>query len=116
MPFGLSVGDLSTHMLVLGQTGTGKTAAVIRPVVWQWQEAKAGGLLVLDGKGQLPKELAGLPGYQVISPESSNFNAIQNLQPDEVADTLFQLFSSDKDRNPFVHRTQFGNLARYFHR
>lgn len=29
MPFGLSVGDLSTHMLVLGQTGTGKTAAVI---------------------------------------------------------------------------------------
>lgn len=112
MPFGLSVGDLSTHMLVLGQTGTGKTAAVIRPVVWQWQEAKAGGLLVLDGKGQLPKELTGLPGYQVISPESSNFNAIQNLQPDEVADTLFQLFSSDKGNAGDVSGSEWEQFAR----
>ncbi|WP_185966334.1 type IV secretory system conjugative DNA transfer family protein [Ectopseudomonas mendocina] len=112
MPFGLSIVDLSTHMLVLGQTGTGKTAAVIRPVVWQWQEAKAGGLLVLDGKGQLPKELAGLPNYQVISPESSQFNAIQNLPPDEVADTLFQLFTSTKGNSGDVGGNEWEQFAR----
>ena len=112
MPFGLSIADLSTHILALGQTGTGKTAAVIRPVVWQWQEAKAGGLLVLDGKGQLPKELAGLPNYQVISPESSQFNAIQNLPPDEVADTLFQLFTSTKANSGDVGGNEWEQFAR----
>ncbi len=112
MPFGLSIADLSTHILALGQTGTGKTAAVIRPVVWQWQEAKAGGLLVLDGKGQLPKELAGLPNYQVISPESSQFNAIQNLPPDEVADTLFQLFTSTKGNSGDVGGNEWEQFAR----
>lgn len=112
MPFGLSTNDLSTHMLALGQTGSGKTAGIIRPVVWQWHQAKAGGLLVLDGKGQLPKELAGLPDYQVISPKSSRFNPIQNLKPDEVADTLFKLFSSEKGNSGDVSGNEWEQFAR----
>ncbi|OZB32513.1 MAG: hypothetical protein B7X51_06670 [Pseudomonas sp. 34-62-33] len=112
MLFGLSIVDLSTHMLVLGQTGSGKTAGIIRPVIWQWHQAKAGGLLVLDGKGQLPKELTGLPGYQVISPKSSRFNPIQNLKPDEVADTLFQLFSSEKGNSGDVSGNEWEQFAR----
>ncbi|WP_223554366.1 TraM recognition domain-containing protein [Pseudomonas sp. BF-R-01] len=112
MPFGLSIADLSTHLLVLGLTGTGKTAAVIRPVVWQWQAAKAGGLLVLDGKGQLPTELVGLPGFQVISPENAPFNPIQGLQPDEVAETLFQLFSSEKSNSGDVGGSEWEQFAR----
>lgn len=112
MPFGLSTNDLSTHLLALGQTGTGKTAGVIRPIVWQWHQAKAGGLLVLDGKGQLPKEMVGLPGYQVISPKSSRFNPIQNLKPDQVADTLFQLFSSEKGNSGDVSGNEWEQFAR----
>lgn len=112
MPFGLSVADLSTHILALGQTGTGKTAAVIRPVVWQWQVANAGGLLVLDGKGQLPTELVGLPGFQVISPENTAFNPIQGLMPDEVAETLFKLFSSDKGNAGDVAGNEWEQFAR----
>ncbi|WNF54229.1 TraM recognition domain-containing protein [Pseudomonas sp. SG20052] len=112
VPFGMTVADLSTHLLIVGLTGTGKTAACIRPVVWQWQAAKAGGLLVLDGKGQLPTELVDLPGFQVISPGNASFNAIQNLRPDEVADTLFKLFSSDKGNAGDVSGNEWEQFAR----
>ncbi len=112
MPFGLSVADLSTHLLILGLTGTGKTAAVIRPVVWQWQAAKAGGMLVLDGKGQLPKELVDLPGYQLIRPGSSHFNPIENLPPDDVADTLFKIFSSNTGNSGSVSGNEWEQFAR----
>jgi Cdc6-like AAA superfamily ATPase len=112
VPFGMTVADLSTHLLIVGLTGTGKTAACIRPVVWQWQATKAGGLLVLDGKGQLPTELVDLPGFQVISPGNASFNAIQNLRPDEVADTLFKLFSSDKGNAGDVSGNEWEQFAR----
>lgn len=112
MPFGLSITDLSTGILVLGDTGGGKTAGVIRPVVWQWQSEKAGGLLVLDGKGQLPNELARLPGFTVVSPENSSYNPIQNLRPDEVADSLFKLFSSDKGNAGDVSGDEWEKFAR----
>jgi len=112
MPFGLSVSDLRTHMLVLGQTGTGKTSSVIRPVVSQWHQAQAGGLLVLDGKGQLPKELAGLTDYRVLSPRTAQVNPIQNLPPDPVADTLFEQFSSAKGNKGDVSGTEWEQFAR----
>lgn len=33
MPFGLTAADLSTHALVFGDTGSGKTSGVLRPVI-----------------------------------------------------------------------------------
>lgn len=101
LPFGLSVSDLSTHLLVLGATGSGKTAAVLRPVIGRWSEVKAGGVLVLDGKGVLPAEVADLPDFNVITPGGARYAPIENLGPDEVADSLLEMFGSDDAADPF---------------
>lgn len=101
MPFGLSVSDMSTHLLVLGATGAGKTAAILRPVIGAWDACKAGGVLVLDGKGVLPAEVADLPGFHVITPGGAKYAPIQNLAPDEVADCLLEMFGSDEASDPF---------------
>ena len=95
LPFILSVQDLSAHLGVLGATGTGKTSGVIRPLVRQWLEHDEGGLLVLDGKGTLPLELAGREDYQLISPEHTNFNPVEQLNPDAVAETMQALYGDD---------------------
>lgn len=101
LPFGLSVSDLSTHLLALGATGSGKTAAVLRPVIGRWSEVKAGGILVLDGKGVLPAEVADLPGFHVVTPGGVAYAPIENLGPDEVADSLLEMFGSDDAADPF---------------
>jgi len=102
MPCGLSVDDLSTHLLALGATGAGKTAGVLRPVIGSWTDADAGGLLVLDGKGVLPEELADLDGFQVITPGLQVFAPIENLTPDQVADSLYEMFAGQSEsKDPF---------------
>lgn len=89
LPVGVSVEDLSTHLLVLGASGTGKTSGVIRPLTKTWLNHDLGGLLVLDGKGALPLELNGLhAGYRLISPAHGPFNPIAGMSPDAVADVL----------------------------
>lgn len=101
MPFGLTVNDLSTHLLVIGRTGSGKTSGALRPLIGQWHSVKAGGLLVLDGKGVLPAEVADLPGFYVITPGGAPYAPIENLEPDEVADCLLEMFGSKEASDPF---------------
>lgn len=101
LPYGLSVSDLSTHLLVVGATGSGKTAAVLRPVIGRWAEVDAGGILVLDGKGVLPAEVSDLPNFKVITPGESDFAPIENLTADQVADALLEMFGSDDAADPF---------------
>lgn len=96
LPVGLSVSDLSTHLGVLGASGTGKTSGVIRPLTKAWLAADLGGLLVLDGKGALPLELNGLHGeYRLISPAHGAFNPIAGMRPDAVADVLADVLNAD---------------------
>lgn len=90
VPFGLTVRDLSTHLLMLGDTGTGKTAGGIRPILWQWLEAEAGGAVILDGKGALPREVATDPRFKLITPDTAAYNPIAGLTPDDVANTLYE--------------------------
>lgn len=90
MPVGLSFNDLSTHLIVLGGTGSGKTSGTIRPLVQQWLGSDEGGLLVLDGKGQLPAEISA-DDYRLITPEKEDLNPIEGLTPDDVAETLSNL-------------------------
>jgi len=104
MAVGLSVADLSTHLIVFGDTGTGKTSGVLRPVIAAWAQADAGGLVVLDGKGVLPAEVADLPDFQIISPDRAAFNPIENLTPDEVADGFVAMFASKDSADPFWDR------------
>jgi hypothetical protein len=96
LPVGLSVSDLSTHLGVLGASGTGKTSGVIRPLTKAWLAADLGGLLVLDGKGALPLELNGLHAdYRLISPAHGRFNPIAGMKPDAVADVLADVLNAD---------------------
>lgn len=106
MPFGLSVNDLSMHLILLGATGSGKTV-FLRAMLNEWRKAKTGGLVILDGKGALPAELAGYPGFVVINPDTADFNPIFGLTADEVADTLFGLFGNPAGENAFF---DFGAL------
>lgn len=101
IPMGLTLNDLSTHLFVLGASGTGKTYNVIRPMAKQWIALDAGGMLVIDGKGALPLELqAENPGYTVISPTAEQFNPIDGMPPDSVADVLASIFTGDNEADP----------------
>lgn len=101
MPVGMTVNDLSTHLLALGDTGTGKTSGVLRPVIKAWADANGGGLVVLDGKGVLPAELVGLQDFKIISPKHDAFNPIENLTPDEVADGMATMFAAPNSGDPY---------------
>lgn len=88
LPMSLSRLDLRTHLLVLGGTGSGKTSGILRPIARQVADWKDTGLLVLDGKGGLPKELAGLPGMTVIDPAAVKISLVKGLAPDALVATL----------------------------
>lgn len=85
---GLSRSDLRTHLLVLGGTGAGKTSGVLRPIARQvgaWQKT---GMVVLDGKGGLPRELATSLGFRIIEPGSHRLSLVKGIDPVSLADTL----------------------------
>jgi hypothetical protein len=97
---GLSVNDLSTHLMVIGASGTRKTTGVISPVATGWLAGNMGGMLVLDGKGALPLQFAPHPAVRLISPRHGPFNPIAGMSPDAVADVLADVFGADEDRDP----------------
>jgi hypothetical protein len=89
---GLTARDLSTHLLAVGRTGTGKTSAILRPIVQQWQ---SGGLVVLDGKGELPTEFKDEPNYTLITPGTGlNLALIEGLKTEDVVDILVNIAGS----------------------
>ncbi len=99
LPFGLSVNDLSEHMLILGGNWHSVSAGVFRPLLRQWLNFQLGGLLVLSGKEGLPEEIRNKE-YQLIPPESIPINPIENLTPEDVADTIFDLNNKNGEANP----------------
>ncbi|MFM0197804.1 TraM recognition domain-containing protein [Paraburkholderia strydomiana] len=100
LPVGLTVNDLSTHLMVLGASGTRKTTGVLKPVVTRWISENMGGAFVLDGKGALPLLFADLPDFKLISPKFGKFNPIHGMTPDAVADVIADVFSADDDGEP----------------
>ena len=82
LPFCLSAGkDLSTHFVCYGATGSGKTSAVLRPLAVAIIRAGCGGLLILDGKGSLASEFAGLRDYMLITPKTCELGLLEGLDP-----------------------------------
>lgn len=109
---GLTAADLSTHMIVLGATGSGKTSSIFRPLAKKWAAASAGGLFVADGKGQLPLDLAGsIEGYTVIMPENSTLAVIEGLTPEDVTDAIVS--TQGKDETQPVFKQQGERLLRF---
>jgi len=96
LPVGLTQRDLQTHLFVAGATGTGKTSGIARPLVKQWFKTDAGAL-VLDGKGDLPREFAGEPGYQLVSPGAAILPLLRGLDPHEIAEALAALDGGEPD-------------------
>jgi len=117
-PMCLSLNDLKTHVFASGASGTGKTSSAIRPIIKQWLVYKAGGLLVLDGKGLLADELSDAEGYTVLSPENCDYNAIEGMLPEQVADAFYALNAAKDSKDPTFDRnarTAILNAAMLLH-
>lgn len=98
LPLGMTANDLSTSLMVFGETGSGKTSGLLRPLMKWWIDNKIGGALVLDGKGGLPSEFVGMPGYILIAPGHSSYSLIAGLNAEDVADVLSRTMKGeDKD-------------------
>jgi len=96
----LSLADLMQHLLVLGGTGSGKTAGVLRPLCKQLGDLEGIGLVVLDGKGALPGEVARfVPDLAVIEPAGKAMSLVEGLTPTEIVATVTDILGqNDKDR------------------
>ena len=96
MPMGLTAKDTSTHMIILGVTGSGKTFNGFRPYVRQWISARCGGAVIMDGKGELPADLAkDIPEINVISPETSSFSIVAGLTPEQITLSIMETMKND---------------------
>jgi hypothetical protein len=87
LPFGMSPRDATTHFHVTGETGTGKTFSILIPFIIAWILQKAGGVLILDGKGSLAARilrlLVGLRNVLLIEP-GVKLGLIQGLSPEDL--------------------------------
>lgn len=103
LPMGLSINDLSTHLFVLGASGTGKTTGVIRPIAHKWLQLNEGGMFAIDGKFALPLELADLTtDFKLISPATGKFNPIAGMHPDSVSAIIAEVCTADaNETDPF---------------
>ncbi|MCA8162014.1 TraM recognition domain-containing protein [Burkholderia cepacia] len=130
MPMGLSAhGDLTTHMLVVGKTGRGKTYGILTPIAQQWltlgtlrngRFENCGGAVFLDGKGKLADELIkalrdqGLDQVLEIirvSPEPGGqaLALLEGMTPDEVTAAMMEINNSPKSNGDEFWKVSPGN-------
>jgi hypothetical protein len=98
LPFRLSLRDLQMHLLVLGGTGSGKTSGVLRPIARQLSAFDKVGLVIMDGKGSLPAELARLPGMRVVDPGQSGteVSLVSGVEPAVIVETIREILASSE--------------------
>lgn len=101
LPVVMSGEDSTTHTMVTGATGSGKTGSALRPILKSWLDGKSGGALILDGKGPLALEMKGLPDYLLIEAPNGGENPvmlgiIEGLDPSSLARTLRSCFAGAK--------------------
>lgn len=95
LPFRLSLRDLQMHTLVLGGTGSGKTSGVLRPLARQISTQPHVGLVIMDGKGSLPSELADLAGMQIVDPGRAGVDVslVSGVEPAVIVDTIREILA-----------------------
>jgi hypothetical protein len=103
LAFSASLRDLQTHFLVLGGTGSGKTTAVLKPLIYQAALWDGVGMLVMDGKGALPNELRKLKDgrLKVIDPAKVRVSLVAGVEPGVVIDTLIEILSGPSSGDRF---------------
>jgi hypothetical protein len=105
----LSLTDLMQHLLVLGGTGSGKTAGVLRPLCKQLGVADGIGLVVLDGKGALPGEVAKfIPDFTVIDPATRSMSLVEGLTPTEVVTVISDRLGRSEGKDKFFEESAAG--------
>jgi hypothetical protein len=95
LPFRLSLRDLQMHALVFGGTGSGKTSGILRPLARQLSEHEEIGLVIMDGKGALPSELADLPGMKLVDPARGGveISLVSGVEPSVIIDTVREILA-----------------------
>lgn len=105
-PVAMSLKDLAVHLFAFGTTGTGKTYGVMRQALKFWMNGdngkSLGGAVVLDGKGDLPREFADIPGFTLISPENKTltYGVIAGLGAEDVSAILLETMA-EKGKKDF---------------
>lgn len=86
--------DIYTHLLVTGETGTGKTSCALKPLVRQLPEEV--GAAILDGKGALAidmeKELD-----RVVTPDNTKLNLLLGVEPEVASEIIYQVSAANSD-------------------
>lgn len=83
-----TIRDLATHFLILGATGSGKTSAWLRPILYAYAKVRAGGALIMDGKGALAWYFRKIFGYKLIDPAICTVALYEGMSAVEVTRTL----------------------------
>lgn len=115
LPFGLTIADADTHVVVFGSTGTGKTSAILKPLVVQCRRAMAAvGMVILDGKGTLAGEFARMRGYTLIEPGRVELGLVEGLKPTDVVLALMNVNQpkTESGSSKFF-TTQAGEMLRH---
>ena len=109
LPLVASLYDISTHMLVVGGTGRGKTLYALNRITTEWMAMNQGGMLFIDPKGEGALKYKHLPGYRVIAPtvrdaltntivsQGVNVGLIQGMEPGTVCQVLAEVGGVGKD-------------------
>ena len=118
LPFCMSIADMDTHLGVFGSTGTGKTSAVLKPLVIQCRRALEKdrvGMVLLDGKGSLPSEFAGMRGYTLVEPGKVSLGLIEGLEPTSVVLAFMQINQPKTESGSGAFFTKAaGEMLRHF--
>lgn len=99
LSFGLSPDDVSKHIIVFGDPGSGKTTGFMKPYLQKWCSEDRGGLFILDGKGEFAREaidyLKAEYGYgddkALLVQPGVALGLIEGLEPNEIADAFMGL-------------------------
>lgn len=80
----LSLNDLSTHMMVFGATGTGKTSSVLRPLAVKLKTLPEKiGAVLSDGKGAMVADMRAL--LDIVIEPGTKFAPFQGMDAETVA-------------------------------
>lgn len=124
LPMLISQSDLSTHILIIGETGSGKSYRCLNRFITEQMAINESGILYIDAKGEGPLKFSHLPGYTLVRPternrttgevihKGVNIGLIQGMAPGSVCDVLAEVGGVKADAQQSGNAQFFINHAR----